>query len=139
MQEAGNGLLPPGIILLGLQILLLLDLLATYLFPVSDVEEAGNGLLPPGIILHGLMIVLLLKILATSKLSLKWKRLVIAFYIVLPPRIILHDLQILLLLDFLATYHTRAIEEAEASNGLLSSGIILLGLYFLLYLDLLTI
>jgi hypothetical protein len=43
MEEAGNGLLPPGIILLGLQILLLLDLLATYLIPVPDVEEAGKA------------------------------------------------------------------------------------------------
>jgi hypothetical protein len=38
MEEAGNGFLPPGIILLGLQLLLLRDLVATYLIPVPDME-----------------------------------------------------------------------------------------------------
>jgi hypothetical protein len=51
MEEAGNGLLSPGIILHGLRILLFLDVLASYLITVPNVEEIGNGLLPPGIIL----------------------------------------------------------------------------------------
>jgi hypothetical protein len=69
VEAAGYGLLPPGIILLGLQILLLFDLLFPYLIPVPDMEEAGNGLLPPGIILFGLQFLLLLDLLSPEILS----------------------------------------------------------------------
>jgi hypothetical protein len=54
VEEVGNGLLPPRIILHGLHILLLLDLLATHHTRAIEVAEAGNGLLSSGIILWGL-------------------------------------------------------------------------------------
>jgi hypothetical protein len=67
VEEAGNGLLPPGIILHGLNILLLLnllDILDTSTLSLS-LEEIGNSLLPSGLIFHSLQILLPIDLLAT--------------------------------------------------------------------------